>query len=939
MARRGAKLGTSVLDLDVDDSRFHSKLSGAHKAAQGFTTQAGKNLQQAGRAISGVGETWTRNVTAPILAAGAATGKLAFDYDETMSQIVALTSVTGDEIDGFSQQILDMAPKVGKGPQELAEAFYFVASAGFEGAEAMDILEATAKAAAAGLGDTATVSKVIGAAVNAYGLEAKDAAGLTDTLVAAIGEGSAEAPEFAGALGNVIGSAAQIGATFPDVTAAIAAMTNVGIGTEEAVTSLNQVFTSLFKPTKGAADALEDMGLSAAGLRQMIADEGLMPTLTLLSEKFGGNAEATAEVFGNVRALRGILALTGGDIEDTTALFDRMQDTVGATGEAFSTVAESDSFRMRQEMARLQTVATELGADVLPMVVDILAGVGDAASDLAEWWRTLDQDTKDLIVRSLAFVAAAGPVLIIVGKLTSGAGALFAAIGWLIGPKGVTALATKLGALRTAALGPVGAIVALGVALDQVSGAADNRDKLGRFAGALDEVGLTADDARRAMESSGMETEAFIDNFLRLTDAGYTGAEALKILGERIDELEFASQKEKVQEATDAWNTLQSGAHNAATGVAAELANLPPEVQAQLEALGVTVDSTAPEALDGISEEAQAKRDAVIEAMKGMIAGIANLFESDEDVRDAWQGLIDRMDDPYTEAERKADIFSKATIANIRSAIQSGDPSVADDSRILVDNMLGQIEAMEPGALTSGEAVPPAIRDGMDRSMSLMIDWIEQTLVPEGLDSLTMEEADEIGVGNIWRYAEGMKRAEQAAIDAAANVAKLSAFQLNIDASSGGWSIIESWIGGMENAYINNQGRIWGVVDGVKRSLGGSLPTEGPLKGGAASGGQSIGESWLYALAASIDPRVVNRALAGVAAAMTPGDFAIGRPRLAGAESLSTRRTGGFVRDEIGATLGAITKVYQLHVDGKPIVVGTRDEVLAEWARLEAYDA
>jgi TP901 family phage tail tape measure protein len=389
-------------------------------------------------------------------------------------------------------------------------------------------------------------------------------------------------------------------------------------------------------------------------------------------------------------------------------------------------------------------------------------------------------------------------------------------------------------------------------------------------------------------------------------------------------------------EAEQAWEDYTKQTSTALGGVVTNVEAGMTDAELALLAGEEGIDTAAGTALDGISAEAAKQRDDAISAMKAMLGGISSLFETDTSLRDSWQALIDRMDDPYSEAERKADIFSENTILAIRGAIQSGDPDIVADSALLVENMLGQIATMEPGALESGEAVPPAIRDGMDASMQQLIDWIELTLVPAGLDSLTMDEADEIGIGNIWRYAEGMRSNQQEAIDAAANIAKLAEFQLHIDAGGGGWSIIESWIGGMENAYINNQGRIWGVVDGVKRSLGGSLPTEGPLKGGAGSGGQSIGESWINALAGSLDPALVNQALRGVAGAMALDSFGLPTPTMPGLDLLS----GTYGAAASGTSAGSPAQVteYHLHYTGRELTFNSREAFMAELEGLATFN-
>ena len=106
-------------------------------------------------------------------------------------------------------------------------------SAGFEGKEALDVLEASAKAAAAGLGETKQVADAVTSAVNAYGIENLSAARSTDILVATVREGKAEADSIAGALGQVLPAASELGVEFAELGGTIAALTRIGLGADQ----------------------------------------------------------------------------------------------------------------------------------------------------------------------------------------------------------------------------------------------------------------------------------------------------------------------------------------------------------------------------------------------------------------------------------------------------------------------------------------------------------------------------------------------------------------------------------------------------------------------------------------------------------------------------------------------------------------------------------
>ena len=71
----------------------------------------------------------------------------------------------------LTTSVLKLSGSTARAPQELADAMFFITSAGIDAADAAGVLEASAKAAAVGLGDTATIADLATSAMNAYGKE------------------------------------------------------------------------------------------------------------------------------------------------------------------------------------------------------------------------------------------------------------------------------------------------------------------------------------------------------------------------------------------------------------------------------------------------------------------------------------------------------------------------------------------------------------------------------------------------------------------------------------------------------------------------------------------------------------------------------------------------------------------------------------------------
>ena len=239
-------------DLRVNISGDSSKLNSALSSASSKLSAFGSKMQSVGSSMSA-------KLTLPLVAAGAAAVKMAFDFDKSMTSIQALVGVSASEVSKMGDAAKRMALDTGKSANEAAEALFFITSAGLRGDEAMGVLEASLKAAAVGLGETKTIADLSTSALNAYGSENLNASEATDILTAAVREGKLEASQLAGSMGGVIPIASNMGVSFNEVAASMAAMSRTGTNAAEGATQLNAILASLKKPTAEAEIALGKM--------------------------------------------------------------------------------------------------------------------------------------------------------------------------------------------------------------------------------------------------------------------------------------------------------------------------------------------------------------------------------------------------------------------------------------------------------------------------------------------------------------------------------------------------------------------------------------------------------------------------------------------------------------------------------------------------------
>ena len=394
-------------------AKVQTQLKGITKSFDSMATRA--------RAL---GKTLTTRLSLPLLAIGVASVKMAADFEKSMSQIVGLVGISRDQVQAWQKDIIALSGETAKAPKELAEALFFITSAGLRGQKALDALTASAKASAAGLGDMVAVADAVTSVMNAYAKSNLSAEKATGILVATIREGKLEAASLAGVLGNVIPIASALGVSFDQVGAAIAAMSKLGLNASKAVTSLSAVFSALLKPTSDAEKALRELSkknfgveLSFSNLRKILSGpKGLIRVLQILRKATAGDVAAMGRLIPNVEALKGVLGLVGDSAEDTRKIFAALaRETGDSLTKAFKEASETGAFKLAQTMRALNNIALVFGGIILPMIVEPAVKLTEIFVSLRESLSGLAKPIKTAIVLIFGLAIAIGPLALLIG--------------------------------------------------------------------------------------------------------------------------------------------------------------------------------------------------------------------------------------------------------------------------------------------------------------------------------------------------------------------------------------------------------------------------------------------------------------------------------------------------------------------------------------------
>jgi TP901 family phage tail tape measure protein len=262
-------------------------------------------------------------------------------FDKTWTDTTTILEASQEGTEKMRKAVLDMSPTLGSAT-DLARGMYQVLSATIAPENAMAFLEASAKAARAGVTDTYTAVDALTTVLASYGMEADRVTAVSDIMFNTVLRGKTTYAQLAGSLGTVVPLAAQVGVSFEEVAAAIATLTRKGVDVNTVTVQLRQILVSLLGPQKDAMEMAKSVGLefNTTALRS----KGLGGFLKDVMDKTGGSAEKLDKLFGNVRALSGVLGIAGGDASDFSKDLEIMSNSAGASATAFGKYKKSTDF-------------------------------------------------------------------------------------------------------------------------------------------------------------------------------------------------------------------------------------------------------------------------------------------------------------------------------------------------------------------------------------------------------------------------------------------------------------------------------------------------------------------------------------------------------------------------------------------------------------------
>lgn len=414
---------------------------------------AGSKISEIGQKISEVGKTLTTHVSAPIAALGVVAAKSFAEVDKTMHLVNATMGNTAEQAEMLNDAMKEAASNSTFGMSEAAEATLNFARAGLTAEEAASALAPAMNLAAGEGGELATVSAGLVATINGFGDSFAATEEYADIFAAACNNSALSINQLVSSMSIAAPVFKAAGYSVQDATLYMGVMANAGIDANTAATALKTGLARLAKPSAEASKAIKELGIEIFD-----ADGNMKDSVTVQRELHKAFADLSAQeqlaaasaIFGK-NQMSNWLALINTAPEDVMTLSASLRDCAGTTDEMAEAMMSGFGGSIEKLKSSLDVLSTSfgelIGAALLPIV--------EKVQELVDWLNSLDTETKETIVQVAAVAAVVGPLVLIIGKILEGLGALLMIVPKIVStllamPPQVMAVIAVLGVLVSA---------------------------------------------------------------------------------------------------------------------------------------------------------------------------------------------------------------------------------------------------------------------------------------------------------------------------------------------------------------------------------------------------------------------------------------------------------------------------------------------------------
>src|SRR5690625_1415514 len=353
-------------------------------------------FKKTGAVITAVGATLTAGL-------GYAVSK-AKDFEAGMSKVAAISGATGDEFEALEKRARELGGSTSFSAMEAAEGLEYLALAGWDTTQMIDGLEPVLHLAEAGALELGRTSDLVTDSMAGLGLEVDDLSGYLDKVAQTAANSNTDIDALMEAMVIAGGTFERLNVPLEESTAFLGLLANRGFKASEAGTAVNAIMTRLTSGTGQAAEALEELGISAFDSNgQFKGMEAVMRELEgALSAMDDETRSHYQTLIAGLNHGKTFNAMLNGLSDEYDELKGSIVDSDGALLDMRNTMKDNLQGAMENLSSAFEEIMISLGTALLPAVKLLVSWLQKAA----DWFNGLSDATKTTIAVTLGIVAA-----------------------------------------------------------------------------------------------------------------------------------------------------------------------------------------------------------------------------------------------------------------------------------------------------------------------------------------------------------------------------------------------------------------------------------------------------------------------------------------------------------------------------------------------------
>ncbi|WP_076633573.1 phage tail tape measure protein [Lactiplantibacillus plantarum] len=396
----------------------------------------GTKLQNAGEKMSSIGGKATLGFTVPIVTALGAATKAANDYQYQLADIrkeVVAQGYSAGETNSImrtlSSDTLKWSQEFGVGTKEINDGMFELVSNGYNVKQAMGMMPELLKTMTANSDSTGTSIKLTSSMLEQFGLNVgsnnsviRNGNSIMNQMTEATHKSAMSLDDLQAISGNAGAAMHAMGVKTYEFMAIAGRLKSAGIDASSVGTGLSSMMTRVGTGTGQAAEDLKKYNIQAFDSKGRMKD-----IFDILGQMQGAYQKMTDkerqkfmyDVVGQENMKVG-MTLMDANLGRYKSLSNEIEHSTGTVDKYNKTMRNTSQFTLQQFKTSVQALGIEFGQHLLPTLTPIVREL----TSMMKKFEELSPATQKLILNTALAVAAGGPALSLVGKLTSGIGLL-----------------------------------------------------------------------------------------------------------------------------------------------------------------------------------------------------------------------------------------------------------------------------------------------------------------------------------------------------------------------------------------------------------------------------------------------------------------------------------------------------------------------------------